>query len=542
MVKASQTPRLWGFDIMTELVLRPNLPGDGPQTQDPTAALRRTLTAFKSILTEDQRAKFVANCQKPDIADVLSFVAEIDANNNNSQAKRCVAPRLYTFLESTQRFTAIVDTFVSSNPQISALVWGGVKVAILTASNISSFFEKVTAMIMEIGKTCPKYQQFGQLYPGCVGLQGELCEYYAVIVQICIKIIEISRRAPVSQILSSVFSPFECEFQPLLGQLDQTVKNVRLEISLAANQAIEEMRGLLNHEAQSNNSFRLRTLKFQERSQKGTAQANEWRLNKIKRENSKLRSAIKDNLSTINFSKPWKQALRQRVPLTAEWLFEEPLFCEWRYDFINGLLWCPGKMGVGKTIMMSNVVPYLHRSRRSREVIAYYFATPDDPTSLTAKNLFGIITRQLIESQLELETNEKLQELEQRSKDLDAAQIADFRLSYLHDDKEYIVVLDGLDEFSSEEIKAVSYALGIMQARQNLKIICAGRPGLEKTLFRSSRTYHSIPIMGHRVDQDIDQFLSAALSRRLEEESLKLRDPGLILKISDTLRERSNGM
>lgn len=188
---------------------------------DPTIFLKQVLASFKDTLTDEQKRQYQASATKPDAASVIAFVAEIDADNSNkSTARRCVAPRLHTFLESTQQFSHVVDTFVSSNPSIAALVWGGVKTAILTASNIASYFEKVTSMIMVIGRSCPVYQEFGQLYQGCVGLQRALCDYYAIIIQLCIKIINVSRRTPFTQTLSSMLIPFESEFKSLLDKLD----------------------------------------------------------------------------------------------------------------------------------------------------------------------------------------------------------------------------------------------------------------------------------------------------------------------------------
>jgi hypothetical protein len=159
----------------------------------------------------------------------MTFVAQIDANNSSTM-RRSVASQLYTFLDATQQFSVIVDTFVSSNPTIAALVWGGVKIAILTANNVASYFVKVTNMIMAIGKSCPTYQQFGQLYPGCVGLQRALCDYYAIIVQLCIKIIEVSRRTAITHTFSSILNPFESEFKGFLDKLDQAVKDIQLQI------------------------------------------------------------------------------------------------------------------------------------------------------------------------------------------------------------------------------------------------------------------------------------------------------------------------
>lgn len=283
----------------------------------PTTALREALIKFEGILTEEQRGLYQVSATKPDVASVIAFVAEIDANNN-STTRRCVAPRLCTFLEATQQFSDVVGTFISSNPQIAALVWGGVKMAILTASNITSYFDKVTSMIMEIGRSCPTYQQFGQLYPGCIGLQRDLCEYYAAIVQLCTKIIEVSRRPPITQTLSSIFNPFESDFKSPLDKLNQATKDIQLQISLASKQANEEAKKLLENESQNNAAFRKLTNKFRKETQKEHTEAHQWRIHMMKREAASLRSSIRHNLSTIDYVKPWKQAIQQRVPSTAE--------------------------------------------------------------------------------------------------------------------------------------------------------------------------------------------------------------------------------
>ncbi|RJE18004.1 hypothetical protein PHISCL_09658 [Aspergillus sclerotialis] len=88
---------------------------------DPTLSLKQALVDFEGILTEEQKRQCQASTTKPDIASVIAFVAEIDANNN-STTKRCVAPRLCTFLQAIQQFSGVVDTFVNSNPTVAALV------------------------------------------------------------------------------------------------------------------------------------------------------------------------------------------------------------------------------------------------------------------------------------------------------------------------------------------------------------------------------------------------------------------------------------
>ena len=77
----------------------------------------------------EQKAKLLAIDTAPDAIAVLQFTADIDSSNARRES-RCVASRLQNTLQSVQQFTTIVDTFVSSNPTVAALVWGSFKVTI----------------------------------------------------------------------------------------------------------------------------------------------------------------------------------------------------------------------------------------------------------------------------------------------------------------------------------------------------------------------------------------------------------------------------
>ncbi|KAJ5801264.1 uncharacterized protein N7518_003332 [Penicillium psychrosexuale] len=509
----------------------------------PTTALREALIEFEGILTEEQRGLYQVSATKPDVASVIAFVAEIDANNN-STTRRCVAPRLCTFLEATQQFSDVVGTFISSNPQIAALIWGGVKMAILTASNITSYFDKVTKMIMEIGRSCPTYQQFGQLHPGCIGLQRELCEYYAAIVQLCTKIIEVSRRPPITQTLSSIFNPFESDFKSPLDKLKQATKDIQLQISLASKQANEETKKLLENESQNNAAFRKLTNKFRKETQKEHTEAHQWRIHMMKREAASLRSSIRQNLSTIDYVKPWKQAIQQRVPFTAEWLLQEFLFHDWQDDQNTAILWCPGTMGMGKTVLISNVVAQLHASRNTNDIISYYICRADNTASLSARNIIGSLARQILDSQIKHAEDESLQRLYEDSNDLNTAEVVDFVLSRLHDDNTYYLAIDGLDECEPVEIRKVAQSVAKLcnMRVKNFKVLYTGRPELENQLFGAMKPKYKIPVTETKVDLEMDRYIAAAIGNCLEDKQLILGDPTLIVKIFETLKKGSNGM
>jgi len=104
----------------------------------PSVQLEQALSEFESILTEEQKTELRSyRGTLPSATAAMILTAEIDRKNSRRRS-RCVGPRLTNLLECVQRFSSIVDTFVSgSQSVIAGLVWGGVKIALLVgyASN-----------------------------------------------------------------------------------------------------------------------------------------------------------------------------------------------------------------------------------------------------------------------------------------------------------------------------------------------------------------------------------------------------------------------
>lgn len=514
-----------------------------PRPANPTAPLTQALQSFGNVLAEEQKRQYQNSCTRPDTSSVIRFVSQIDANNKG-RASRCVAPRLCTFLNATQQFAGVVDTFVSSNPTVAALVWGSIKTTILAVCNITSYFEKVTSMIMNLGRFCPTYQQFGQLYPDCVGLQSALCEYYAIIIRLCIKIVEVSRRTAVTQMLSSVFNPFESEFKSYHDDLDLAAKDVQFQISLASKQADYETARLLALDRKDNTAHWRSALKFHKDALNEYTESQQWRLRKAARESAKMRSNIRANLSSINQVKPWKQAMQQRTPGTADWFQYDVTFRDWKYDKETAVLWVSGTLGVGKTVLVSNIVAYLHKVQQASDIISYFFCQYDHEDSLQARNILGSITRQLLDSQIEHAKDDLLSSLHNNSQDLSAPETIDFLASHFEDSKTYYVILDGLDECESSELRQIARAMDKLSKSRSmdLKILFAGRPELERGLFNTFDPDYKMALARKEVDSDIDQYIATTLEECLEDERLKLGDQALKSEIAEALREGSHGM
>lgn len=108
-------------------------------TSDPQTALNVALKDFQNILTEDQRIKLgkIGIVQGADT--VMIFTAQLDRENQLRKG-RGIASRLYSVLQSVQAFSAVVETFVSSHPEVAALVWGSIKLTMLVSDSRSGIY------------------------------------------------------------------------------------------------------------------------------------------------------------------------------------------------------------------------------------------------------------------------------------------------------------------------------------------------------------------------------------------------------------------
>ena len=180
-----------------------------PVVDDEDNALQEALQGFQVVLTDDQRAQFQHVKTVPDAAAIIVFTAELDAIH--AQRRRSgFATRLYSLLQSIQQFTSVLDTYAQIKPEIAALVWGSVKLAILVGflsrlmydalncgqimSNFTSYFDKISTLFMSVSKLCPQFSEYQILYPSSKKLQIALANFHACIIRCCTKAVKVIQR------------------------------------------------------------------------------------------------------------------------------------------------------------------------------------------------------------------------------------------------------------------------------------------------------------------------------------------------------------
>lgn len=70
-----------------------------------------------------------------------------------------VQANIARFSDNIKPFLAVVDTLVSSNPEVAALVWGAAKLVLLVASNYANFFNKLSDMLSNISLALSQYRE-----------------------------------------------------------------------------------------------------------------------------------------------------------------------------------------------------------------------------------------------------------------------------------------------------------------------------------------------------------------------------------------------
>ncbi len=114
------------------------------------------------------------------------------------------------------------------------------------ACSFAPYFDNLSLLFMSIGHGCPRYQEYGLLYPTNQRLQNGLCEYFSAVVVLFTKCILFIRKPRLALLSSAILKPFKTEFGPLEIQLKDLASSLREEASLASDQELRIVRTMLS--------------------------------------------------------------------------------------------------------------------------------------------------------------------------------------------------------------------------------------------------------------------------------------------------------
>lgn len=334
--------------------------------------LRDAVSDFQGVLNDEERRELMGMKAIPDADSIMVFTAELDSTHR-TRTGPSFASRLHTVLSSVGVFCSIVDTFVSSHPEIAALLWGSLKLTMVVAANVVSYYQVTSDLFMKLGKLCPLFADYQSLYPDSIRLQSALVEFHASLIRCCAHVVRIVQMPLHRQLLKSLLVSFEREFKPDLNDIQRHSDNVRQEIAFAKDQASRQEQHLQLLERQQAARSRHFLSRFANRTENALHKFHAMQLQRDQRIARERRQQLLDSLSTRDYLRLFKQSCKKRWENTASWIFEKPEFCDW-LEGKKPVLWCSGKIGSGKTITTASVIQHVLRCKSlSSGPVSYCF-------------------------------------------------------------------------------------------------------------------------------------------------------------------------
>ena len=372
---------------------------------------------------------------------------------------------------------------------------------------------------MKIGLTCPRYRDFGLLYPESMRLQNALCEYFVIIVRLCKQAVVFLKKRFWSQLSSSILSPFESEFGSFHQELEILANAIREEVSLASNQA-------QRNEATEMSRFRTFAKKFSDTSIRDLGEARTR-----KRKEAELR--FLNACSVYNHEESWKQARKRG---NTHWICHDEKYRQWKGERVSGTLWCTGILGSGKTVLSANVVEDLKITTTA--IVAYFFCRYDEVESLQTRTIIGSIARQIFDH-----INPDIDAIaEPKFGTIDTDQALDYIQKLLpSNSQKYFIVIDGLDECEEKESRLLlQWLKQLLMSKHAFHVYCSSRPDIFSWAPALLEPRWNLSMS--QTGPDIKEYIENTLEHRLESKEFSVGDPTIILTIRDTLIEKAHGM
>ncbi|KAJ4266996.1 hypothetical protein NW762_003094 [Fusarium torreyae] len=505
-------------------------PGPVGASVNPRKSLEDAIKDFQTVLTDDQRRKLgsIGAIRDPDT--VMIFTAQLDRDNQLRKG-RGIACRLSSILQSVQAFSTVVDTFVSSRPEIAALVWGSIKTAMLIAVNYTSYFEALSILFMESSQQCPRFAEYQALYATSTRLQKALCDFHASIIH-CWR----------EQLKIAFFQSFKQEFEPDANEIQRLGKGVKDEINLAKAQADRQDQVLQDKERVAASKQRSRLRRFIPKVESELNSIKELQVQGSTRRAVLERQRLLESLSSHDYVTPFKEARKKHQHGTAEWVFSTPRFIRWCQGTGLGLFWCSGKIGSGKTVLCAHAINHVLLKKSHEDRVAF-FLQYDNSNSLAAETIIRSIIRQSINvTTLSEHIENQLRELDRKH----FVQLQEWTL-LLRQTIEHLggffIFIDGLDECDSFERRALLDILSSLAVTTlGLRIFIASRDSLYTDLKARFPHMEHVTMTPDCLAPDIGTYTEAAIRERMQNGDLVCGDPCLLNEIRDTLTRHADGI
>ncbi|KAG5661908.1 hypothetical protein KAF25_004147 [Fusarium avenaceum] len=491
-------------------------------SSDGVKELETAIARFQAILDDDDRKKLQElRTTSHDSQSIVLFTAELDMLDQSRRGKS-VATRLSLFLQIIEQYTPIIDTFIQSNPDITALIWGSIKLTFTFLANLSSYFQSFVELL----------RGFGSLYT-------RLGEYQTVFHESLLT----------SHIWKAMTQSFQAELKTYVGDIRSKAEHVQRDFELVKAQYDREEQQLQTRERQAASDHRRNLFAW---TSKATAEMRMFQLRGRKVDTDRRRYRLLQELSSYNFAAALNIVRTKRHLGTAQWIFETQEFKKWTLLNNSAFLHVTGKIGSGKSVLASSVVDKLFENRPPHQFTSFFFLRFDDPSSLDPHTIIRSCLHQLLSvipmADLRPELASDIDDCLERNKDLNFP-LPSLRQLYCHASEAvdtWFIILDGIGEFAPNQqsslLDFLARVIDTLPESRYIKILFSSRETSLNTIQRAFPDCPRLMTGGQSTSDDISAFVEDILKAKVEAYELVMADPQLLDEIRETIDSKKQGM
>ncbi|KAI1358533.1 hypothetical protein F5Y08DRAFT_345600 [Xylaria arbuscula] len=481
-------------------------------TTNPTGVLQVALSEFQSVLSDNDRKRLQKIKDKPEADAAIQFTATLDQENAAKRKGPSISTRLYSFLLSVQQFSNVVDTFVSSNPSIAALVWGTVK---LTIQRPRRLFMISINGLLDFANTRAYF-----LHPPVFKPPS-------------------ARQA---HLVASLTQNFQSELENHIYLIKKAGREVSLEVDLAKAHADVEEQQLQQQERTLASGHRLALTSFISKSDDEASEAQKWREIVSRRNKTEENQRRLDLISTFDHVTAFNQARSKRYHSTGGWVFQTPEWHAWIDESSSRVCWLSGKIGSGKTVLSATITDHLLATRRVCESISFFFPRFDYSESLLADSIIRSLIRQNLQPDIVDKLSNDMSKAHSSFYSQEAvlslllAKTSMFSTNYF--------IIDSLDECEPRERQALIQILSatVKRSSSKVKILIASRDNLENELISSFPQITRLRMNAREAASDLELFTHQTLSERMNVGQLAVGNIVSFEAICDAIVKGAQGM
>ncbi|SCV48309.1 uncharacterized protein FFB14_10312 [Fusarium fujikuroi] len=531
--------------------------------------LENAVARFQAALTDEDRKRLQDLRNLPhDAQSIIVFTAELDMQQSGKRRGKSIASRLTSFLQIIQQFTPVIDTYIQSDPDISAIIWGSIKLTFMFLANFLSQFQSFVELLQGFGYLYSRLGHYQILFQDSTRLNDSICQFHTSVILCCERVIYLIRQSsmetktifitlrliPVLQAFTTqVWRAITCSFQTEIRSYVENVKtkaeNAQKEVELAKAQADFHEQRQQTEERQKASGHRQQLSAWA--TEHSTAMKDLQDL-KEKHGRDKKRRRLINELTSYNFMPTFNSTRNKRHMGTAEWCFLSPEYQDWVNARKSVVLHITGKIGSGKTILASSIIERLCRTPVSRQFTSFFFLRFDDRKSLSASTVIRSCLQQLLASPLiQSLGSSAISELDGCLEEAQSSMfsVESLRLLYTTAAKnldDWFIVIDGLDEVDVARqiglLKFLSDTFDQLPEPHRVKLLLSSRETcaseIDRILPQTIRLYTGLK----STSSDIRLYTEDIIRNKIEASELIVSDPELVNQIIEVIHQKEKGM